>query len=116
LGHGNADDDTTTANEPHDREELNPPPVRLYKPEYGYHTLDAYAIRKETAAILVQNLPMCGPFDIWLADNNWFSQPVYCAVIEGQGWQLDDGTYYEGSNLVIQERRGIANDIERCSQ
>jgi hypothetical protein len=76
--------------------------------------MDAYAIRKETAAILVEHLPICGPIDVWLADNQWFSQPVYCAVIEGEGWKLDDGTY-EGNDLVIQERRGIVNDIEHCS-
>jgi GR25 family glycosyltransferase involved in LPS biosynthesis len=107
----NAEDDVTTTTDLSDR--ASNPPVRLYKPEYGYHT-HAYAIRKETAAVLVQNLPICGPVDVWLADNQWFSQPVYCAVIQGEGWKLNDGTY-EGNDLVIQERRGIANDIEYCS-
>jgi GR25 family glycosyltransferase involved in LPS biosynthesis len=106
---------TTTTNsskkaQGHDR--MNPP-IRLYKPEYGYHT-HAYVIRRTTAQVLLQNLPICGPIDVWLGDNQWFSQQVYCAVIAQEGWKLEDGTH-EGKDLVFQERYNITNDIEHCA-
>jgi GR25 family glycosyltransferase involved in LPS biosynthesis len=108
AAHGTKDSSSTTPHDP-----LYNPPVRLYQPEYGYHT-HAYAIKRQAAEILLQHLPVRGPIDVWLADNQWFSQPVYCAVVAGEGWQLEDGSY-EGKDLVIQERRGIRNDIQHSS-
>jgi GR25 family glycosyltransferase involved in LPS biosynthesis len=98
--------DNKTANDKMD------PSVRLYRPYYGYQT-HAYAIRKATAEILLRDhLPIQGPIDVWLAENHWFDLPVYSAVIANEGWKLDDGTY-EGLDLVMQQKRGVATDIDR---
>ena len=85
------------------------PNIRLYRPSYGYHT-HAYAITKEASQILLDQLPIKGPIDVWLADNHWFDIPVYCAVIAGEGWELEDGSL-EGRNLIEQCRGGMKNDI-----
>jgi GR25 family glycosyltransferase involved in LPS biosynthesis len=87
--------------------------VRLYKPTYGFHT-HAYVISKNAATILLQNLPIQGPIDVFLADNDWFGIPVYCAVIEGEGWRNEDGTY-EGAVLVSQCRRNVKSDVPQSS-
>ena len=88
------------------------PPISINRPRYGYHT-HAYAIRKETAEILLSHLPIQGPIDVWLAENKWFDLPVYCAVIANEGWFLSDGTR-EGRDLVTQHRGpNMVNDIER---
>lgn len=85
------------------------PNVRLYRPTYGYQT-HAYAITKEAAQILLDHLPIKGPIDCWLSDNRWFDIPVYCAVIAGEGWKLEDGTF-EGRDLVTQRKWNLKNDI-----
>ena len=54
---------------------------------------------------LLENSPIAGPVDVWLADNEWFGLPVCYAAIANEGWRRDDGTY-EGANLVDQARKG----------
>jgi GR25 family glycosyltransferase involved in LPS biosynthesis len=88
--------------------------VRLYKPTYGFHT-HAYVLSKKAANILLQNLPIQGPIDVFLADNDWFGIPVYCAVIEGEGWRNEDGSY-EGAVLVSQCRKSVTSDVPQSSE
>jgi len=78
------------------------PEIELFLPEYGYHT-HAYMITRTGAQCLLENLPVSGPIDVWLADNQWFGLPTYCAVIASEGWNLDNGVY-EGKQLVHQVR------------
>ncbi len=88
--------------------------VEIYRPEYGYHT-HAYLITKQAALILLNNLPVQGPIDVWLADNNWFDIPVYSAVIANEGWKREDGKF-EGAALVSQERgHGRKSDVHQSS-
>jgi GR25 family glycosyltransferase involved in LPS biosynthesis len=87
------------------------PRIRLYRPEYGYHT-HAYMITKAGARRLLENLPVSGPIDVWLADNRWFGLQVYCAVIADEGWRLPGGSF-EGKQLVRQVRyRGFKSDVQ----
>jgi GR25 family glycosyltransferase involved in LPS biosynthesis len=90
--------------------------VQLYRPEYGYHT-HAYVITQTAARTLLEEcLPVVGPIDVWLADNQWFGLPVYCAVIDGEGWKNAEGRY-EGAPLVGQHRgRGTKSDIVQSSE
>lgn len=89
--------------------------VQLYKPEYGYHT-HAYVITKAAAQRFLAHLPVQGPIDVWLADNNWFDIPIYCAVIPNEGWKREDGTF-EGAVLVSQNRRqGFGSDVVQSSE
>jgi hypothetical protein len=87
--------------------------VQLYRPEYGYHS-HAYVITHAAVRTLLEEcLPVVGPIDVWLADNQWFGLPVYCAVIAGKGWKNAEGSY-EGAPLVGQYRgRGTKSDIEQ---
>lgn len=94
--------------------QFSDPEVLLYRPEYGFHT-HAYAISAAGAARLLENLPIAGPVDVWLADNAWFGLSVCCAVISNEGWRLDDGTY-EGANLVSQDRKGNTSDVLQSSE
>lgn len=88
--------------------------IQLYKPTYGYHT-HAYVVTKEAARVLIDKLPVRGPVDVWLADNNWFDLRVFCAVIAGRGWRNEDGTF-EGGQLVSQDRRNtLQSDIVQSS-
>jgi GR25 family glycosyltransferase involved in LPS biosynthesis len=80
------------------------PQVRLYRPEYGYHT-HAYVVTRAAAATLLRQLPVTGPLDVWLADHHWFDLPVYCAVIANEGWRREEDGEYEGAILVRQDRR-----------
>jgi GR25 family glycosyltransferase involved in LPS biosynthesis len=90
------------------------PTVHLYRPEYGFHT-HAYIITQAAAALLLDQLPVVGPIDVWLADNQWFGIPTFCAVIANEGWRRDDGTY-EGAPLVRQNRgRHTTSDIVQSS-
>jgi GR25 family glycosyltransferase involved in LPS biosynthesis len=90
------------------------PEILLYRPTYGFHT-HAYVINKTGAAKLLDNLPVVGPIDVWLADNEWFGlSGVYCAVIAHEGWRSDDGTY-EGTNLISQDRKTHPSDIQQSS-
>ena len=103
-------DGSTAANSSEGRNPMDPQ-IRLYRPEYGYHT-HAYMITKAGAQSLLENVPVSGPLDVWLADNDWFGLPVYCAVIAGEGWRLEDGTY-EGRNLVHQVRgKNFKSDVQ----
>jgi GR25 family glycosyltransferase involved in LPS biosynthesis len=90
--------------------------VELYRPEYGYHT-HAYVITQAAARTLLEEcLPVVGPIDVWLADNQWFGLSVYCAVIAGEGWKNAEGIY-EGAPLVGQHRgRGTKSDIVQSSE
>jgi GR25 family glycosyltransferase involved in LPS biosynthesis len=90
--------------------------VELYRPEYGYHT-HAYVITQAAARTLLEEcLPVVGPIDVWLADNQWFGLRTYCAVIAGEGWKNDEGSY-EGAPLVGQHRgRGTKSDIMQSSE
>jgi GR25 family glycosyltransferase involved in LPS biosynthesis len=86
------------------------PQVQLFRPEYGYHT-HAYVIKKTAAIALLEQLPVVGPIDVWLADNRWFDLKVFCAVIANEGWRRPDGSY-EGGLLVRQNRgRGQTSDV-----
>jgi GR25 family glycosyltransferase involved in LPS biosynthesis len=87
------------------------PAIQLYRPTYGFHT-HAYAITKRAAKALVDDcLPIKGPIDVWLADNQWFQMNVFCAVIANEGWKLDNGTL-EGEPLVRQDR-GFCSDVDQ---
>jgi GR25 family glycosyltransferase involved in LPS biosynthesis len=90
--------------------------VKLYRPEYGYHT-HAYVITQAAARTLLEEyLPVVGPIDVWLADNQWFGLPVYCAVVDGEGWKNAEGCF-EGAALVGQHRgRGTKSDIVQSSE
>lgn len=86
--------------------------VELYQPEYGYHT-HAYLITKRAALTLLDNLPVQGPIDVWLADNKWFDLAVFSAVIANEGWKREDGTF-EGGVLVSQDRgHGNRSDVRQ---
>jgi len=92
------------------------PEIKLYRPTYGFHT-HAYAITKRAAKTLVQHhIPIQGPIDVWLADNQWFQLAVYCAVIANEGWNLGHGNF-EGEPLIIQDRgRRSRSDIEQSAE
>jgi GR25 family glycosyltransferase involved in LPS biosynthesis len=71
--------------------------VQIFKPIYGFHT-HAYAINQSASKTLLQNLPVVGPIDVWLADNQWFGLNVYCAIVANEGWKNT------GAQLVGQDR------------
>mmetsp|Transcript_2840 Transcript_2840/g.7796 ORF Transcript_2840/g.7796 Transcript_2840/m.7796 type:complete len:435 (-) Transcript_2840:670-1974(-) len=71
--------------------------VQLFRPTYGFHT-HAYAIRQSAAEKLLLELPVVGPIDVWLADNQWFGLKVYCAIIANEGWKKT------GAPLIDQDR------------
>ena len=73
--------------------------VELFTPEYGFHT-HAYAIKQSAAQVLIDNLPVVGPIDVWLADNNWFGLRVFCAKVSNDGYKN------LGANLIDQDRVG----------
>lgn len=76
--------------------------IQLFRPTYGFHT-HAYALTKHAASTLLKNLPISGPVDVWLADNEWFGLNVYCSVVANEGWQ---GL---GANLVAQLKHPSSN-------
>ena len=78
--------------------------VDVFQPTYGFHT-HAYALSASAAEILVSNLPVVGPLDVWLADNEWFGLNVYCAVVANEGWNN------QGANLISQRRHDTKSDI-----
>jgi len=71
--------------------------VELFTPEYGFHT-HAYAIKQSAAQVLLDHLPVVGPVDVWLADNDWFGLRVYCAKVKNDGYKN------MGANLICQNR------------
>jgi GR25 family glycosyltransferase involved in LPS biosynthesis len=72
--------------------------LQWFRPTYGFHT-HAYALTKRAASHLLSRLPIVGPIDVWLADNQWFDLHVYCCVVKNEGWK---GT---GKYLITQDRR-----------
>jgi len=88
-------------NKDHDSNDLTMT-VQLFKPTYGFHT-HAYVLTSKAAQRLLDNLPVKGPLDVWLADNQWFDLNVYCSVIEHEGWQNT------GAWLVTQNRKAVGD-------
>lgn len=80
------------------------PPLKVFRPTYGFHT-HAYAITAKAASTLLENGPVCGPLDVWLADNEWFGLQVYCAMGANEGYNR------EGRSLVGQLRVDNDSDI-----
>lgn len=80
--------------------------VRLlcFRPTYGFHT-HAYALTKHAASVLLESGPVCGPLDVWLADNAWFGLKVYCIMV------ADEGYNREGRSLVGQQRVHLGSDV-----
>jgi len=90
--------DTITSSTDHDCDEGGDDlVVQVFKPTYGFHT-HAYAIQQSAAQRLLQNLPVVGPIDVWLADNQWFGLKAYCAIVANEGWKK------KGAPLVGQDR------------
>jgi GR25 family glycosyltransferase involved in LPS biosynthesis len=90
------------------------PPVELYQPTYGFHT-HAYLLTTAAAARLVEALPVVGPLDVWLADNEWFGIPTYCSVIPNEGWYNETEQAYEGANLVSQQKQRLSSDVSQSA-
>ncbi|CAB9520970.1 glycosyl transferase-like protein [Seminavis robusta] len=72
--------------------------IQMFRPTYGFHT-HGYVLSAKAAKTLLDNMPVKGPLDVWLADNQWFGLKVYCSVVEGEGWK---GT---GAWLITQNRK-----------
>ncbi|KAL3934085.1 MAG: hypothetical protein SGBAC_010112, partial [Bacillariaceae sp.] len=86
-------------------------PVTLFRPTYGFHT-HAYALNQKAASVLLDNLPVKGPLDVWLADNQWFGLSVYCA-------NIDDGSSFHGktgAQLISQQRHDTRSDIRQSGR
>lgn len=79
--------------------------VKLFRPTYGFHT-HAYVVTAKAAKKLLDNLPVVGPLDVWLADNQWFGMRVYCSVVEGEGWKQT------GAWLITQNRKAAVKDSD----
>jgi len=78
--------------------------VEVFQPTYGFQA-HAYALRKSAASVLLSKLPVTGPVDVWLADNEWFGLKVYCGVVANEGW------CGEGACLVEQRKHITGSDI-----
>ncbi len=78
--------------------------IRLFRPTYGFHT-HAYVLKASAAKVLLSQLPVNGPLDVWLADNEWFGLNVYCTVVANEGWEG------QGAWLVSQRRHDTKSDI-----
>ena len=79
--------------------------IKMFKPTYGFHT-HAYVITATAAKFLLDQLPVQGPLDVWLADNQWFGLKVYCSVIDNEGWNNT------GAWLIPQDRKRIKKDSD----
>lgn len=77
--------------------------IQLFRPTYGFHT-HGYVLNVKAAKTLTANLPVQGPLDVWLADNQWFGLQVYCSVIANEGWKNT------GAWLITQNRKPLANN------
>ena len=86
-----------------------PVDIHVFRPTYGFHT-HAYALSKSAASILLHNLPVVGPLDVWLADNEWFGLNVYCGVVAGEGWRG------QGACLVAQRKHDTSSDIHQSGR
>ena len=82
---------------------------QVFRPEYGFCT-HCYAIRKGAARKFLDALPVAGPVDVWLADNNWFGAQVYCVIQPGGGWQNT------GRWLANQETKPGEADVRQSSR
>ena len=78
--------------------------IHLFLPTYGFHT-HAYALSSSAASTLVSKLPVTGPLDVWLADNEWFGLKVYCSVVANEGWKG------QGACLISQRKHDTKSDI-----
>ena len=83
--------------------------VRIFRPEYGFHT-HAYVVTKSAASTLLSNLPVNGPLDVWLADNEWFGLNIYCCVVANEGW------HGQGASLISQRRHDTKSDIAQSGR
>jgi GR25 family glycosyltransferase involved in LPS biosynthesis len=83
--------------------------IHVFRPTYGFHT-HAYALSKSAASILLSNLPVVGPLDVWLADNEWFGLKVYCGVVANEGW------HDQGACLVTQRKHDTSSDIDQSGR
>jgi len=91
---------------PHHHDNTHPSmSVQLFRPTYGFHT-HAYVVSATAAKKLLNNLPVMGPLDVWLADNQWFDMKVYCSVVEGEGWKQS------GAWLITQNRKAAVKDTD----
>ena len=81
----------------------------VFRPTYGFCT-HCYAIRKGAARRFLDALPVAGPVDVWLADNNWFGAQVYCVIQPGGGWQNT------GRWLANQETKPGEADVRQSSR
>ena len=82
---------------------------QVFRPEYGFCT-HCYAIRGAAARKFLDALPVAGPVDVWLADNNWFGAQVYCVIQPGGGWQNT------GRWLANQETKPGEADVRQSSR
>jgi GR25 family glycosyltransferase involved in LPS biosynthesis len=78
--------------------------ISFFRPTYGFHT-HAYALKSSASSTLISNLPVIGPVDVWLADNQWFGLNVYCAVVANEGW------HGQGAPLISQRKHDTRSDI-----
>lgn len=83
--------------------------VNIFRPTYGFHT-HAYALTKAAASTLLSNGPVCGPLDVWLADNEWFGLKVYCVVVAHEGYNR------EGACLISQRKHDTYSDIRQSGR
>eukprot|EP00977_Amphora_coffeiformis_P021057 scaffold8776_cov165-Amphora_coffeaeformis.AAC.2 len=90
------------------------PPIQIYQPTYGFHT-HAYLITKEAASRLLEALPVTGPIDVWLADNQWFGIPTYCSIIANEGWYNESTQQYDGASLVSQKKWKLSSDVDQSA-
>jgi GR25 family glycosyltransferase involved in LPS biosynthesis len=81
----------------------------VFRPTYGFCT-HCYAIRSGAARKFLDALPVAGPVDVWLADNNWFGAQVYCVIQPGGGWQNT------GRWLANQETKPGDADVRQSSR
>jgi len=80
------------------------PDVDIFRPTYGFHT-HAYAIKRKASSRLLDNIPIAGPVDVWLADNKWFGMKVYCAIYHKRG----DNSWSRG---LVHQCRAQGSDIK----
>lgn len=85
------------------------PEVAIFRPTYGFHT-HAYGLTRSAALTLLENLPVTGPIDVWLADNEWFALNAYCALVANEGWNR------AGVCLVTQRKREDDSDIDQSGR
>ena len=91
--------------------------IEVFRPTYGFHT-HAYVLNVRAAKTLLAHLPVQGPLDVWLADNDWFGLNVYCSVIANEGWQ-NTGAWLVTQNrkpIKIEQTSGFDSDIHQSGR